>query len=353
MIELKQHPELPKNPVPILIIGAGGIVRDAHLPAYAMAGFPVMGIYDKDIGKAQAVQRRFPFIGKVYDTMEEVLSAIRNEKIVVDLAVPAGAIMEVLDKLPSKTPVLIQKPMGEDIAQARQILDLCQKKEFISAVNFQLRYAPYSIAARHLMERGKIGQVYDYEIKVCVYTPWHLWKFLYDLPRVEILYHSIHYIDLIRSFAGNPSKIFASTIKHPKMMELASTRTTIIMDYDKVTQARIICNHGHDFGKEHQESYLKIEGTEGAIKIRIGVSLDYPKGEPPRFEYMLHSDRQGWRELPLEGGWFPHAFVGTMAGIQRYLSGESAVLEQNTSDAFETMKWVEKAYQSSEEGGVK
>ena len=31
----------PANPKPIVIIGAGGIVRDAHLPAYAKAGLTV------------------------------------------------------------------------------------------------------------------------------------------------------------------------------------------------------------------------------------------------------------------------------------------------------------------------
>jgi predicted dehydrogenase len=31
---------------PIAIVGAGGIVNDAHLPAYRKAGFDVVGIYN-------------------------------------------------------------------------------------------------------------------------------------------------------------------------------------------------------------------------------------------------------------------------------------------------------------------
>ncbi len=34
---------LPKKTFPILIVGTGGIVKDAHLPAYRLAGFPVWG----------------------------------------------------------------------------------------------------------------------------------------------------------------------------------------------------------------------------------------------------------------------------------------------------------------------
>ena len=40
------------NP-PIVSIGAGGIVRDAHLPAYRKARFQVHGIYDLVRDRAQ------------------------------------------------------------------------------------------------------------------------------------------------------------------------------------------------------------------------------------------------------------------------------------------------------------
>ena len=38
--------DMPTKLLPIVIIGAGGIVSDAHLPAYKKAGFKVLGIYD-------------------------------------------------------------------------------------------------------------------------------------------------------------------------------------------------------------------------------------------------------------------------------------------------------------------
>ena len=37
---------LPSQPRPIAIIGSGGIVKDAHLPAYQKAEFKVLGVYD-------------------------------------------------------------------------------------------------------------------------------------------------------------------------------------------------------------------------------------------------------------------------------------------------------------------
>ncbi|MCQ0111510.1 Gfo/Idh/MocA family protein [Zhouia amylolytica] len=344
--------KLPQPSLPIVIIGAGGIVKDAHLPAYAKAGFKIQGIYDIDIRKAQVLREKFPEIQKVYASFEEMISETKNKQVVYDLAVPANLHSEILEKLPNGANVLLQKPMGENLEEANAILDICNRKKLTGAVNFQLRYAPYCLVAKKMIEEGMIGEVYDMEVKVCVYTPWHLWDFLFSLPRVEVLYHSIHYLDLTRSFLGTPNKVYASTLKHPKMKDLASTRSTIILDYDDYTQARIITNHGHDFGLKHQESYLKIEGTEGAIKIRIGLSLDYPKGMPPKFEYNLSNDGKGWQELPLDGAWFPDAFMGPMAALQMHVIDNKRDIGVSLEDAYETMRLVETVYESNENGGV-
>jgi predicted dehydrogenase len=46
--DLRQRWPPPSTPRPIVVIGAGSIVRDAHLPVYAGLGFPVAGIFDVD-----------------------------------------------------------------------------------------------------------------------------------------------------------------------------------------------------------------------------------------------------------------------------------------------------------------
>jgi predicted dehydrogenase len=197
-----------------------------------------------------------------------------------------------------------------------------------------------------------VGEIFDIEVKVCVHTPWELWDFLKTKPRLEILYHSIHYLDLVRSFLGNPEKVYASTIKHPKVEKLAATRSSIILDYENNIQARVLTNHGHDYGLAHQESYLKIEGIKGSIKIKIGLSLDYPKGVPPKMEWMAQGVTDGWEEVELIGAWFPHAFIGTMATLQNHFHDRSNLLPISTEDALRTMSLVEAAYESSNSGGT-
>ena len=352
-MDILQTVEPVQDKAPVVIIGAGGIVRDAHLPAYAKAGFAVKGIYDLQLEKAQTLAGLFPAIGHVYPSIEALIENNAGSDVVYDVAVPADQLAALLNKLPHGAAVLMQKPMGETLAEAEAIFRICQDKDLAAAVNFQLKYAPCMIAARDLVARGVIGSLYDVELMVCVYTPWHLWDFLKHKPRLEILYHSIHYLDLIRSLLGLPEKVYASTVRHPYFEAYAPTRSTMILDYDDHTQARVITNHGHDFGPDKMQSYLKLEGTGGAIYIQIGVSLDYPKGKPDRFEFVSKAHTGGqWTTVPLEGTWFPDAFIGPMTEVQRLRNKRSdrqAMLEGD----LETMKLVETAYRSSEVGGFR
>ena len=272
-----------------------------------------------------------------------------------DVAVPASAIPSVLDQIPDGAAVLIQKPLGENLAQAKAIVEQCRRKKLVAAVNFQLRYAPYVLAAKHLIDSGAIGELHDMEVRVTVYMPWHLWTFLEQAPRVEILYHSVHYIDLIRSFLGEPTRAHALTIKHPDTLKLHSTRTNIALDFGQTTRANITTNHGHKYGLSQQESYIKWEGTRGAIKARLGLLMNYPKGEPDALQVCTldeSGDASAWRDVPFEGSWYPHAFIGSMASLMRFVEGSSEVLPTRVEDALRTMAVVEACYEDSERGGT-
>lgn len=349
---LNTQVQMPRTPRPIRIIGAGGIVKDAHLPAYRKVGLPVEGIFDIQQNKAKVLAKEFD-ISRVYGSMQELVTN-SSTNFVYDIAVPASAILSVLKVLPDRSSVLIQKPLEENLKKAHLITQLCKDKQITAGINFQLRYAPAVVAARKMIDYGYLGDLHDLEIRLNVYTPWNRWDFLFDLPRVEILYHSIHYLDLIRSILGNPQGIYAKTVKHPKMEKLASTKSTIILDYGERIRATISTNHGHDFGPHHQESFVKLEGTKGALKITLGVNLNYPHGIEDRFEYCLldKSENPAWQQFELSGSWFPDAFAGSMRSFQCYLEGTSDEFTSTLSDSVNTMALVEAAYLSSKKGGV-
>ncbi len=353
MIELDSTHPTPAKCGPIYLIGAGGIAQDAHLPAYQIAGFTVAGIVDLDQAKAEAVAEKFG-ISQAYDSLETMVAAAAEDA-VFDLCVPASAIAASLEMLPDGAPVLIQKPMGENPEQARAILETCRRKNLIAAVNLQLRFAPFINLARQAIAQGLIGDLVDMEIRVNVETPWHLWDFLNDVPAAELYYHSIHYVDLIRSFLGNPSSVMCKTLRSHTAPAMDSSRSAYLLDYGPDIRVNIQTNHGHSFGRKHQESYVKFEGTRGAIKAQMGVLIDYPQGAGDSFEICtLNADGtpSDWQAIPFEGSWFPHAFIGTMATLMNKVADPSAELPHSVEDVFHTMQVIAAAHQSSLEGGT-
>jgi len=344
---------MPETAQPIVIIGAGGIVNDAHLPAYQKAGFQVAGITNRTRSRAEALAQKWD-IPAVYDSVEEAVR-LSPPNTVYDITIMPEKFVEVLRQLPQGAAVLIQKPMGDFIEQTREILETCRDRNLVAAINCQLRFAPFVQEARKMIAAGLLGEIYDMEVRVTVNTPWHLFPHVMIHPRLEIQYHSIHYIDLIRSFFGDPHSVMSKTLRHPAK-ELSSSRTTHILDYSDTLHAVINTNHDHDFGAEHQDSFIKWEGTKGVIVARMGLLMDYPKGLPDKFEFCL-KDENGkagaWQTKTIEGSWFPEAFIGTMGSLMRKKEGSSEVLPTSVEDVYKTMLVVEAAYASSDNGGIR
>jgi predicted dehydrogenase len=352
MIAMNYNVPLSSKSNPVYIIGAGGIINAAHLPAYAIAGFNVQGIYDIDREKAVTTAANFN-IPHVFDDVAAMI-AHAPANAVFDVAVPGSQTMALLNELPVGATVLLQKPMGENFAEAKQILQLTQQKKMLAGINFQLRYAPYILAAKDLINKNLLGELNDIEVNVNVYTPWHIWDFLQAAPRVEILYHSIHYIDLVRNLLGNPKSLYAKTTRHPAMAQLSSVRSNIIMDYGDLVRANILTNHCHNYGIPKQQSYIKIEGSKGAVIINFGALINYPRGAADSFEYILLEEGKEaqWQKKEIEGSWFPHAFIGSMDQMMLAAEGKITSPDNSVEDCINTMACMEAAYKSSEGGGV-
>lgn len=342
--KLQQSWPMPSVPRPIVILGAGGIVADAHLPAYLKAGFPVAGLYDLDRGRAEALAAKWG-ISRVFASLEEAAKA----DAVFDIAAPPVAHREILESLPQGATVLLQKPMGLDLQAATAIRDTCRKRGLVASVNFQLRYSAMMLAIRDAVRQGRLGTLTEIEVRINLATPWHLFPHLKTNPRVEIVSHSIHYLDAIRALVGKPESVFARSFDHPSG-ELADTRTSMILDYGPTLRCLLSINHQHDFGRRFQEASFRVEGLDGAAVATLGVLLDYPAGEPDAL--WLVERGKDWEQVPLTGAWFPDAFIGPMANLQRFAAGEDAVLSTHVEDAWRTMALVEAAYRSGDQSGM-
>ena len=343
--ELRQAHPRPTRPRPIVIIGAGGIVADAHLPAYRKAGFPVAGLFDLDDSRAAALAERWN-IPRVFGSLEEALGF---GDCVFDVAAPPVASPAILAELPVGSAVLMQKPMGLDLNAATRIREICRQRRLVAAVNFQLRFSPMMLAVADALYQGLLGHLIDVEVHLNLVTPWEMFPHLLQNSRVEIVSHSIHYLDLIRSLIGNPKEVLARTLGHPSS-KLAQTRTTAILDHGDDRRVALSINHHHDFGRKFQDAAFRFEGDAGAAMVKLGLLLDYPKGEPD--ELWIAARGGPWQQVALQGSWFPDAFIGVMANLQRFAAGEDPELATSVEDAWHTMALVEACYRSAATPGT-
>ena len=345
MNDLAQAWPRPASPRPIVILGAGGIVRSAHLPTYRALGFPVAGLFDLRPETARSTADAFA-IDTVFPTLA---AAVAARDAIFDLAVPGDHILGLLEQLPRGAAVLIQKPMGSDLEAARAIRACCRDRDLPAAVNFQLRFSPNVLALRDLLTRRALGAIVDVDVRIVIDQPWQRWPFLEAAPRLEVPYHSIHYLDAIRWLIGEPSGAHCRAVRHPAFPTLADTRSSIVLDYGDSIRCALTLNHTHRAGPRYRASEMVVEGLDGAARLTWGVNFDYPTGPPDTLELA----RGGvWTAVPLRGSWFTTAFEGPMSNLQRVVAGEDRALVSPVEDAIRTMAVVEACYSSSASGGT-
>jgi predicted dehydrogenase len=331
---------------PIYVIGAGSIVRDAHLPAYRLAGLEVAGVFDRDPSRARDVGAEFGV--HAFASREALIESCEQSGGVYDVALPPAAVAETLRALPHGSFVLVQKPFGRDLAEATLLRATAAERGIRGVVNFQLRHAPCVQGARALVAEGAIGEIVDVEVRVVCSMPWETWPFLAGMPRMEILMHSIHYLDLVRALCGEPERVWCATARDPRALDIAEARSTTVMTFGEMKRAVVTSYHHHAPPGGHDASHLRIEGTRGTIVARLGVNLDYPRGRPDTLE--ISRAGGAWQRVALHGNWFPHAFEGPMTNLQRLATDAAMSVESDLDDAWRTMALVETCYKSAAGG---
>ena len=73
--DLDYRPAFPAGYAPgVGIVGCGGIAKDWHLPAYGGYGVDVVGVYDAVPEATRGVSDAFPFVGRVFASLDELLA---------------------------------------------------------------------------------------------------------------------------------------------------------------------------------------------------------------------------------------------------------------------------------------
>lgn len=332
----------PEQKRAIAVVGAGGIVDVAHVPAYRKADFEVRGIFDKDRRRAEEVCTRHG-LTKVYGSLDEVLSD--DQVAIVDIAVVPPAQLGIVEAaLKCGKHVLVQKPMAPEVSRARKLVELAESLDRCLAVNQQMRYGEGMAAARAMVEAGWIGAVTAVDFHVNISTDWRRWDWLVVSEDLDLWYHSIHYLDSVRALLGDPSIVFCTAGRRPGQVAVGETRTMSTLVYDNGARALLHVNHENFSGDP--EARFRIDGSDGTIRGTIGLLYDYPYGRPDTLEVWSASlPTDGWVPYPVTTRWIPDAFVGPMGALMRW-AATGLPAPTSGRDNLRTLALVEALYRS-------
>src|SRR5215210_5743800 len=219
------------------VVGAGFIVRDCHLVAYAAAGFPVVGITSRTRSAAEEVAR-LRGVPRVFDSVEELLDD--PGVAVVDVAVPPaaqpGIIRRILDHPRRVRGILAQKPLAMSYPEARSLVEACERAGVALQVNQNMRYDHAVRALRALLDCGVLGAPVLATIEMRAIPHWMPWA--RGGRSLTTFIMSIHHLDTLRFWLGDPARVLASTRPDPRTkFEHVDGINLYILEYGNGTRA--------------------------------------------------------------------------------------------------------------------
>lgn len=329
---------------PIGIIGAGGIVKAAHLPAYRAAGFAVSAIYDKEVARAASLATEFG-IPKVCHSLDELLEDSTVE--VIDIAVPPDSQLEIAPKvIGCGKHLLCQKPLARTAAGAEILVKAAESVGVKLAVNVSMRWSPAMRETAELIRSGAIGDVRSVLFDVKYYEYWQSWPWLVPSDRLLILFDMIHILDVTRTIMGEARSVLARFGRAKDSDVAGETWADIRIEYGSNAVARF--DEDSRIPPDRTCVRFHFTGSRGAISGTLGIYYDYPFGRADTLRVVPAGQvEETVAERQLPGRWVPDAFSETMRAL--FVAMDTDSLPQNSGrDHLKTLRLIDSIYTAGE-----
>jgi predicted dehydrogenase len=353
-IQESLQPVLPRNrDVGIGCVGAGFIMADCHLVAARQHGLNPVAICSRSGERAQEVAARHS-IATVCAGVEEVACADGVE--VLDVAVPpdnqADVIQRALRANPRLRGILAQKPLGRDLQEAVEIVQRCEQAGVVLAVNQNMRFDQSVRACRTLLDARVLGDPVLATIDMRAIPHWMPWQERQGWVTLRIM--SIHHLDTMRYWMGEPERVFASTRPDPRTAQKFAHQDGIVLTILEFSNgARGSCWDDVWSGPSEEGAAgeigirWRLEGTAGLATGTIGWP-DYPQRTPSTMKYSTVELGPEWHQPTWDEVWFPDAFIGPIADLLCAIE-DDRLPALNGRDNLRTMAMVDACYLSASE----
>ena len=355
--EIAQPISTAAKAIGIGVVGAGFIVRDCHLPAYADAGLNVVGITSRTLETAESVAR-LRNIAVVEPTIEALLK--HPEISDVDIAVPPaeqpGVIRRILDHPARRVRgILAQKPLAMTVAEAREIVDACEHAGILLQVHQNMRHDHSIRMLKHLINANTFGDPVLATIEMRAIPHWMPWA--EGGRSLSTFIMSIHHLDTFRYLLGDPERVLASTRPDPRTsrkFEHSDGINLYILEYANGARASawddVWAGPAREGAADDIGIRWRFEGTEGLAVGTIGWP-GWPARVPSTLRFSTIPDQGEWHTPSWPEAWFPDAFAGPMIGLLGAIK-DGRPLDISGRDNLRTLELCEAVFTSAREHRV-
>ena len=245
----------------VAIVGTGGWGRQHARVFAARRDVEIVGLFSRRLEKATA--RAAEFGGRPYSDLARMLATEKPD--FVSVCLPNEAHFEAtLEVIRAGLPLLVEKPLVFDLAEADTLLAEAAKRNLFFAINFNHRYAKTIRLARQAVADGRVGKV-----------SFAWWRFGGNggagTPFANLIETQCHGFDQLEDLCGPIDSIMAE-------MTDATTTLVLALHFASGAVGAIIGSYdsSYAYAKTHQ---LEINGSRGRVLIEDTVQ---------RFTFQAH-----------------------------------------------------------------
>ena len=174
--------------------------------------------------------------------------------------------------------LFIEKPLSHTIEGIDELRGICQQKQLICYVAFQMRYHPVIKLLKELIDRNAIGNLLSVHAEVCEYMPgWHAYedyRTMYAARRDlggGVVLSQIHEFDYLYWLFGMPLRIFALGGKLSNLEIEVEDTVDVLMEVQHNRKRLPVTVH-MDYLQRPPSRGCRVLGDAGKIE------MDYMKG---------------------------------------------------------------------------
>ncbi|MGQ9555775.1 MAG: Gfo/Idh/MocA family protein [Anaerolineae bacterium] len=196
----------------VAIVGMGGI-GNIHGDVYAKhKECEIVAVCD--IIKERADKAAAKFNTRAFYSVQEMLAS----GVPIDIASVTTAGVEnggdhykpTMELLGAGIPVLGEKPISNNVAEAREMVALAKQKNLRYGINLNHRFTPAALRAKQWVESGRLGEINIINMKMWINNPNE------TSPWFHIRALHPHSLDVMRYFAGDVEKVQAFFKRGPR-----------------------------------------------------------------------------------------------------------------------------------------